>query len=79
MPIPAQNNEPRKETPKQYQQRLAGIKNEIVTLCERNMDNTVRTIRRWLNDDMRIINQYVLDKYGKDIHYPNKEQNQNPK
>lgn len=63
-------NEQRKENPKEYQQRLAGIKNDIVTLGERNMDNTIRIIRRWLNDDMRIINQYVLEKYGKDIRYP---------
>lgn len=76
MPISTDNEDPRKNSPNAYQQRLAGIKNEIVTLCERNMDNTVRTIRRWLNDDMRIINQYVLEKYGKDIHYPDKEQNQ---
>lgn len=74
MPIPMNNDETRKESPKEYQQRLTGIKTEIVTLCERNMDNTIRTIRRWLNDDMRIINQYVLDKYGKDIHYPNNDQ-----
>lgn len=65
-----ENTEQRKESSKEYQQRLAGIKNDIVSLGERNMDNTIRIIRRWLNDDMRIINQYVLDKYGKDIHYP---------
>ncbi len=65
-----ENIEQRKENPKEYQQRLAGIKNDIVTLGERNMDNTIRIIRRWLNDDMRIINQYVLEKYGKDIRYP---------
>ena len=68
--MPAENTEQRKESPKGYQQRLAGIKNDILTLGERNMDNTIRIIRRWLNDDMRIINQYVIDKYGKDIHYP---------
>ena len=67
--MPAENTEQRKESPKEYQQRLAGIKNDILTLGERNMDNTIRIIRRWLNDDMRIINQYVIDKYGKDIHY----------
>lgn len=65
-----ENIEQRKENPKEYQQRLAGIKNDIVTLGERNMDNTIRIIRRWLNDDMRIINQYVLEKYGRDIRYP---------
>lgn len=65
-----ENIEQRRENPKEYQQRLAGIKNDILSLGERNMDNTIRIIRRWLNNDMRIINQYVLDKYGKDIRYP---------
>ena len=74
MPISTENDDSRKNSPNAYQKRLAGIKNEIVMLCERNMDNTVRTIRRWLNDDMLIINQYVIEKYGKDIHYPDKEQ-----
>ena len=74
MPISTENDDSRKNSPNAYHKRLAGIKNEIVMLCERNMDNTVRTIRRWLNDDMRIINQYVIEKYGKDIHYPDKEQ-----
>lgn len=60
----------KKEGHLEYQQRVAPIKNEIITLGERNMDNTVRVIRRWLNDDTRIINQHILEKYGKDIHYP---------
>lgn len=68
--MPEKNEEKRKENVREYQQRLAGIKNDIVTLGERNMDNTIRIIRRWLNDDMRIINQYILERYGKDIHYP---------
>lgn len=68
--MPEKNEEKRKESVREYQQRLAGIKNDIVTLGERNMDNTIRIIRRWLNDDMRIINQYILERYGKDIHYP---------
>lgn len=68
--MPEKNEEKRKESVREYQQRLTGIKNDIVTLGERNMDNTIRIIRRWLNDDMRIINQYILERYGKDIHYP---------
>ena len=68
--MPEKNEEKRKESVREYQQRLTGIKNDIVTLGERNMDNTIRNIRRWLNDDMRIINQYILEQYGKDIHYP---------
>lgn len=60
----------KKEGHLEYQQRVAPIKNEIITLGERNMDNTVRVIRRWLNGDTRIINQHILEKYGKDIHYP---------
>ena len=55
--MPEKNEEKRKESVREYQQRLTGIKNDIVTLGERNMDNTIRIIRRWLNDDMRIINQ----------------------
>ena len=68
--MPEKNEEKRKESVREYQQRLTGIKNDIVTLGERNMDNTIRIIRRGLNDDMRIINQYILEQYGKDIHYP---------
>ncbi len=68
--MPEKNEEKRKESVREYQQRLTGIKNDIVTLGERNMDNTIRIIRRWLNDDMRIINQYILEQYGKDIRYP---------
>ncbi len=66
----ASNNNPKKTNHVEYQQRIAPIKNEILNLGERNMENTIRVIRRWLNDDTRIINQYILDKYGKEINYP---------
>lgn len=57
--------EKKKESHVEYQERIGVIKNDIVCLGERNMDNTVRVIRRWINGDMRIINKGIVDKFGK--------------
>lgn len=62
--------ETKKEGHVEYQQRLGQVKNAILTLGERNMENTMRVIKRWLNDDTRIINQSVLEKFTKDNNLP---------
>ncbi len=58
-------NEKKKEHHLEYQQRVGQVKNAILILGERNMENTMRVIKRWLNDDTRIINQNIVEKFGK--------------
>ena len=40
-----------------YNNRVTPIKEQIIYLGEKNMDNTVWVIRRWLNDEMGLINK----------------------
>ncbi len=39
-----------------YQQRVAELKEKVIRLSEKNMDNTIWVLRRWLNNDMKLIN-----------------------
>ena len=46
----------KKESTIAYKKRIAPIKEAIIHLGEKNMDNTVWVIRRWLKDEMGSIN-----------------------
>ncbi len=44
-----------------YQKRVTALKDAILYTCERNMENTVWVIRRWLRDEMDLVNRKSED------------------
>ena len=55
-------NKGKKESSLAYQKRIGSIKEQILFLGEKNMDNTIWVIRRWLKDEMGIINKAPANK-----------------
>jgi len=54
--ISASTDTVKKESSFAYQKRITPIKEQIAYLSERNMDNTVWVLRRWLKDEMGLLN-----------------------
>ena len=50
------NSHEKKESTFAYQKRISPLKEQIVSLGEKNMDNTIWVIRRWLKEEMGLIN-----------------------
>ncbi len=40
-----------------YQKRVSKLKENILYVCEKNMDNTLWVLRRWLRDEMNLVNK----------------------
>lgn len=46
----------KRESSVSYQKRISPIKDQIISLGEKNMDNTLWVIRKWLKNEMGLIN-----------------------
>lgn len=45
-----------KENSFAYQRRMNPMKEQILSLCEKNMDNTLWVVRKWFRDEMELVN-----------------------